>query len=560
MKRCLGLVPEEPPLAEAGDTAGDGGGEGVGGGDGGGEGGGDGGGEGGGEAAPEEGSSEPAARPRDPSEDQTEGSSQAEPTQDLTDAEIEELFAAVEVMRKAPSNTDKWVHGWRLIFTLRGRPGSSTRGDMTAIDPRDGQKLYSIVSMRRKLSATEDVFERATATGRAEAEAAGFVVEGKRRRVEWFPPEEIRARGPRSTRNVVNYAEVSSSSATGAPKMSDLVMSSLTDAKESSLTPDHWPGLDYLSIAEAVHARPGSSVTSATKSVPLAAVRTALTSMLRAGRVRRKLANKEQLASDSVASQLLSGSTAYALRMMVLHTLQIAPLDLGAPWTLGLLADTAEADDEAREHVWKGVTPSHLPSIRGADLVGRVVEVWWPGDSTFYAAKVTAFNEKDRQMGYHDGTSGTHVLLYSSGLRVMEHLEGAGEPQQWRLAEEEQDEGLRDALDEAGYSTDEVRRRLPGGFASLRFASLRFPSLRFASLRFPSLPFPSLPFPSLPFPSLGLVWLRFASLGFPSLPFPSLRFASLPFASFGLVWLRFASLRFLSLDFASLRFPSLRFA
>ena len=66
---------------------------------------------------------------------------------ELTDAQAEELLAAVEAMRRRPSNTDEYLHGWRLIYSLRAA-GSSSRGDMTAIDPRDGQKIYSLVGLR----------------------------------------------------------------------------------------------------------------------------------------------------------------------------------------------------------------------------------------------------------------------------------------------------------------------------------------------------------------------------------------------------------------------------
>jgi hypothetical protein len=56
----------------------------------------------------------------------------------------QELIAAIEAMRRRNANTDEVVHGWRLIYTLRDRH-SSTRGDMTAIDPIDGQKIFSLV-------------------------------------------------------------------------------------------------------------------------------------------------------------------------------------------------------------------------------------------------------------------------------------------------------------------------------------------------------------------------------------------------------------------------------
>ena len=81
-------------------------------------------------------------------------------------------------MRRRNKNTDEFVHGWRLIYALRdGR--SSTRGDMTAIDPRDGQKIFSLIGVKRKLDCVEEVFEEAIRRGQ---EAAGVFDEGGRKR------------------------------------------------------------------------------------------------------------------------------------------------------------------------------------------------------------------------------------------------------------------------------------------------------------------------------------------------------------------------------------------
>ena len=155
-------------------------------------------------------------------------------------------------------------------------------------------------------------------------------------------------------------------------------------------------------------------------------------------RVRRRLAT---------AATLESGSTASALRLLVLNTLQVtegAPLigtsihrahpspitrcdpptplgvwvslhrgphapnlsvgsrpqvesDADAPWTM----KPEEAHgDRYRSHVWKGLTPPFLPRIRGAKLVGRHVEVWWDGDGRFYEATVEKFSTHARQWGH----------------------------------------------------------------------------------------------------------------------------------------------------------------
>ena len=64
--------------------------------------------------------------------------------------QAEALIKAVEAMRRRDVGTDELVHGWRLVYTLRA-PGGASRGDMCAIDPRDGQKIFSLVGLKRKL-------------------------------------------------------------------------------------------------------------------------------------------------------------------------------------------------------------------------------------------------------------------------------------------------------------------------------------------------------------------------------------------------------------------------
>ena len=330
-------------------------------------------------------------------------------------------------MRRRNKNTDEFVHGWRLIYALRdGR--SSTRGDMTAIDPRDGQKIFSLIGVKRKLDCVEEVFEEAIRRGQ---EAAGVFDEGGRKRKrhggldlweESYPVD----RGARRARTVVNYAEAHNASSVSGLRVSDLLLSALDEHSSKvtgALGNDSWfAGVDVLTLAAAVHAKQRRQLLKPPEHVPLGNVRHAISVLLRSGRLRRRLASTAMMAK---------GSTAYMLKMLVLNTLQVENDD-AAPWSLPPLSKGGDGEG-SRSHVWKGVTPYALASTCGASLVGRKVEVWWPGDACFYPARVTGFNERERATGYEDGAKGTHVLLYADGMRAIEHLEGAGEPQLWRL-------------------------------------------------------------------------------------------------------------------------------
>ena len=76
------------------------------------------------------------------------------PPHRLSEGEISELFDAVQLMKSKSSNQNFVKHGWQCVYTLR-TAGSATRGDMCVIDPRDGQKIFSLVGMRRKLGLEE---------------------------------------------------------------------------------------------------------------------------------------------------------------------------------------------------------------------------------------------------------------------------------------------------------------------------------------------------------------------------------------------------------------------
>lgn len=76
------------------------------------------------------------------------------PPHGLSEDEIAELFDAVQRMKSKSSNQNFVKHGWQCLYVLR-TSGSATRGDMCVIDPRDGQKIFSLVGIRRKLGLEE---------------------------------------------------------------------------------------------------------------------------------------------------------------------------------------------------------------------------------------------------------------------------------------------------------------------------------------------------------------------------------------------------------------------
>lgn len=223
------------------------------------------------------------------------------PAHGLDQAQIDELFAAVHEMKSKSSASNFFKHGWQLIYTLR-TPGSSTRGDMCVIDPRDGQKIFSIVGLRRKLGL-EEAMERSTFYPRAKVSRTA---EDEAARAALL----LTDREPRRSRATVNYAE-KLGDVRGRP--GEHISAVLAQAGEQ--------GHDLASLAEAVHARMGSD---SETPVPYQAVRQTLIGMLRSGRVRRRLRTQPNVTP---------GDSESALRLIVLNTMQVEP-DRSAPWSL----------------------------------------------------------------------------------------------------------------------------------------------------------------------------------------------------------------------------------
>lgn len=73
----------------------------------------------------------------------------------LSDEQVEEVLKEVQRSKRTGRASDKEVHGWRVIYTLRRHGTTANRGDICIIDPRDGQKIFSLVGLERKMGRVQ---------------------------------------------------------------------------------------------------------------------------------------------------------------------------------------------------------------------------------------------------------------------------------------------------------------------------------------------------------------------------------------------------------------------
>ena len=85
----------------------------------------------------------------------------------LSASQQQQLIAAIEDLRMSAVNKEKTVHGWKLEWVLRA-PNKSTRGDLCMIAP-EGQKLYSVIAVKRKLGLEPPAIVAPAAAGDANA-------------------------------------------------------------------------------------------------------------------------------------------------------------------------------------------------------------------------------------------------------------------------------------------------------------------------------------------------------------------------------------------------------
>ena len=344
------------------------------------------------------------------------------------DAEsIATLITTLEGVRSEGREVkEKDCFGWKITYSKRG-PGQ--RGDMYAIDPRDGEKMQSIVGVKRKLGVATDPAvasareSRAPKAQRADPAASDSAVQ----EMLMMDPSQRRAR------KGVNYAEAAQAlRGTGITRLTLSVLDEASplpaEGEEQGEEEEEKErnSLDLGMIAELVHERGGAGGT-----VPYGTVRSSLMSLLKSGRARRILKvlpppgsqpSEDGASSEDGGAPSAAAKVELALRYMVLNTLQVEA-DYDAPWSL----------QPAEERLELAVA-RRAAKPKKQQLVGRRIEVWWGGDKSWYRALISKYNEIEGQ--WLDGAkAGTHVVLYEvDGLRAAEDLDGPGEPKFWRLA------------------------------------------------------------------------------------------------------------------------------
>ena len=84
---------------------------------------------------------------------------------DLTTLQAEELVARVISIRKEVQRVKVMFHGWSIESSVRA---ATKTVDLCLTDPRDGQKLHSMVALQRKLGLLRSAAEVETPHGSSE--------------------------------------------------------------------------------------------------------------------------------------------------------------------------------------------------------------------------------------------------------------------------------------------------------------------------------------------------------------------------------------------------------
>ena len=234
----------------------------------------------------------------------------------------------------------------------------------------------------------------------------------RRRRGELDDLPALPESSPRRKRAVTSYAE-----ATNTLRVGDCLVDTLGSAAD---------GLKFDELAHAVQDR----LDTHSNGKQYQHIRAPLIKHLLSGRARRRI-----VVMPSASAQ---GSTETVLQHLLLKTLQIES-DVDAPWSLPpLTLEPISTQDHTVPASATAMDSSlHMHAYRAEELVGRRVEIWWAGDAQFHAALVVAYH---RSYGPFDGLDGgallrlRHTVEYEAdGLRMLEDLDGGGEPALWRL-------------------------------------------------------------------------------------------------------------------------------
>ena len=297
--------------------------------------------------------------------------------QTLDAAAAAEVIAAAEALRKETEDRTVHVRGWRIMWVLRRK---SSGGDLSAIDPADGKRVYSVRALRRKLAVTtfdEEVEREAEEAARRnkrhmESEAL-LLPQGQSRR----------------TRKAVSYADIPRKRA--RDEILEVLHTEGAIAPKDC-SPDLAPsdqicsgGLELPTLADRITQLGVNRYQT---------IRAPLQKLLTSGHVRRRRV---------VPSRSTHMDTEETLQLLLISSLQIEADDR-APWSLPPLQITLSADAAACG-VGGGRGSGHLAALtfgsarpppchmRGRSLVGRRVEIWWDGDAEFHQAIVVDYVE-----------------------------------------------------------------------------------------------------------------------------------------------------------------------
>ncbi|KAL1524033.1 hypothetical protein AB1Y20_018947 [Prymnesium parvum] len=334
----------------------------------------------------------------------------ATPAGELSDEQKEAILEEIARMRKVIRNQEKLLFGWKLQFTVRACDKS--RADLCCVPP-SGEKIFSVIGVKRKLglvstapaeprrAAPTDATPAAAAAAAAAAESGLVLPEGQRR-----------------ARPRVNYAEFER--AERAPALRDLVLEQVGGGER-----------ELVGIAEAVHAsgeRNGATP-------PLRHVGLALRSLLRSGRLRRRLA---RLPAAAAAGRTTEG----ALCAVLFGALQLEEAE-GAPWQLA-----AEEEEGGGGGVSGG-------GASGGEASGGEAS----GGAEQKQAKLEP-SEEPRGLeapSTHSGGEGEEAQLMRVRLRLggEEILRDAAAPHAVRSAKADAEKRVREMVDNDGSEMDE---------------------------------------------------------------------------------------------------------
>ena len=359
----------------------------------------------------------------------------------LSEAQIDELFAAIAAMRKAAKATEVVKHGWTLQWKVRQNQGGSTRGDMCIIDPRDGQE-----DLQHRRPEAED------GAARRRAAAAGDAPPARGRRRDDRPPAR-RAVGrldrgaveprpevaPRPRRQAKLCRGVGE---TRGPRMPEQVLAAL-----QRIDPDGANGASFAALA-----------------LEIGTAQQQRRQRLEEGGRRRSNAAHcahRHAAHSGRLRRRLAATPPRAPRRHGVGAARAGALELAGRARRRRAVESRGRGEGRRRVAHPRVEGAHAvvsAALPPAALVGRRVEIWWAGDGRFHPATVVRYCRRDGEGGA-DCARGTFVVEYEGTIACapIEPLEiGDQEPQQWRLDAADADDAEAAAAADAPAAGDDA--------------------------------------------------------------------------------------------------------